>query len=297
MQGGLQEPFIVFNLIPAQILLHFGDVPLQAELGHCLLALVLGPVLPAGALLLQKGLRQLPDVVPVVPVLGEGRGVLSQYQLHVSGLNGDGEFMNLISGVVDVKFPPDLVTGPLQHTGQGVSKHASPGVADVHGPGGVGGDELPHDLLPPALGHRAVLLPLGLDIGQHLTIPLAAQGEVQKPRPGNLHLVKEGAGQLQMVRQNLGDGPGGHMEGLGAGHSEGGSVVPVGGILGNLHGGLDLGPGGQEALSGGGRIRGLGEAVDLLLGRLDQIGHDESPFLSSMARLPQDWGRAGFFRT
>ena len=27
-------------------------------------------------------------------------------------------------------------------------------------------------------------------------------------------------GQLQMVRQNLGDGPGGHMEGLGAGHSE-----------------------------------------------------------------------------
>ena len=59
-------------------------------------------------------------------------------------------------------------SGPrgLQDRGQGVPQHAAPGVAHVHGAGGVGGDELHHDL--PALQGvgAAVPLPLALHGGE-----------------------------------------------------------------------------------------------------------------------------------
>ena len=50
-----------------------------------------------------------------------------------------------------------------------------------------------------------------------------------------------------MVHDGLGDGPGGHVHGLGPRHGEGGGVVSVLHILGDLHGGLYFHPGGQDA--------------------------------------------------
>ncbi len=114
--------------------------------------------------------------------------------------------------------------------------------------------------LPSVVG--AVLSALRLHGGEDLAVPLGAQGEVQKAGAGDLHLLEVAALQLQVVHDGLGDGPGGLVQGLGPRHGEGGGVVPVGGVLGNLDGGLHLGAGGQQARRGG-----------LLIGRLGQLGH------------------------
>ncbi len=59
-----------------------------------------------------------------------------------------------------------------------------------------------------------------------------AQAEVEEPGAGNLHRGKGGVPQVHVVHQRLGDGPGGHLHGLGPRHGKGGGIVPVLGVLG-----------------------------------------------------------------
>ena len=273
MEAGLQEPLVILDLVPEQVLPHLGDVYRQAVLSHGVLPLLLRLVLPVGAVLVVEGLGQLLDVVPVVAVLGEGVVLLPQHDLHIAGVDGHGELVDLVARVIDVELPPHVVARPGKHAGQGVAQHAAPGVADVHGASGVGGDELHHHLFTVALVHRAVGVTLGLDVGQHLAIPLAAQSEVQKAGASDLHLVKEGARQVQVVHNGLGDLPRGLVEGLGPRHGKGGGVVAVGGVLGDLDGGLHLRAGGQQAGCRRLLIGRLGQLGDLVPGRLDHIGH------------------------
>lgn len=94
----------------------------------------------------------------------------------------------------------------------------------------------------------------------------------------DLHLIKEGTRQLQVVHNSLGNLPGGLVERLGPRHGEGGGVVPMCGVLGDLDGGLDLRPGGQQTGRRGLLIGRLGQRGDLLLGRLNQVGHVISSF-------------------
>ena len=81
-----------------------------------------------------------------------------------------------------------------------------------------------------------------------------------------------------MADDHLGDLAGGFAQGLGPGHGEGGGVIPVGDVLGNLNGGLDLRAGGQQALRRGPLIGRLGQSGDLLPGRLDHVGHGSISF-------------------
>ena len=141
----------------------------------------------------------------------------------------------------------------------------------MHGAGGVGGDELHHHPFARALGAGAV--PLRLRGGQHLPVPFGAQGKVEEAGSRDLHLIEVAALQLQVVHDGLGDGSGGHVEGLGPGHGEGGGVIPVAGVLGNLDGGLHLRPGGQDPRGGGLFIGGLGECGHLISGGLNHVCH------------------------
>ena len=99
--------------------------------------------------------------------------------------------------------------------------------------------------------------------------------------------------QLQVVQNNLGDGSGGHVEGLGPRHGEGGGVIPVGDVLGNLNGGLDLRAGGQQALRRGLLIGRLGQSGDLLPGRLDHVGHGSISFSIHLSVCRAAGRRAG----
>ena len=83
----------------------------------------------------------------MVAVLRKLHRVLALDDLEVPCLQALGELLDLVAGVVDVELPPHVRAGLLQHGCQRIAQHAAPGVAHVHGAGGVGGDELHHVLL------------------------------------------------------------------------------------------------------------------------------------------------------
>jgi hypothetical protein len=68
---------VVLDLIAAQVLLHLGDVGLQAEAGHILQPDRLRLVPVAVAVELVKGLGQLLDVIAVVGIFRQGEVLLS----------------------------------------------------------------------------------------------------------------------------------------------------------------------------------------------------------------------------
>ena len=280
MEGGLKEPLVVHDAVLFQILLHLGDIDRQAVLRHLVQALLLGQLLPAVPVGVMDGAGQLLDVLAVIALLREGEILLPQDQLHIPGVDGHGKLVDLVAGVVDIELLPGVAAVPLQHVGQGVPQHAAAGVAHVHGAGGVGGDKLHHDLLAAALRVGAVSGPLPLHVRQDRLIPLGAQGEIQKAGPGDLHFLEVAPLQVKVVHNGLGDGPGGLVQRSGPRHGIGGGVVPVGGILGDLNGGLHLRAGGQLARLHSPQIGRLRQLRDLGAGLLDLIRHNLSTHLS-----------------
>ena len=286
MQGGLEEPLVILDAVAQQVGLHLGDVGPEAEGGQGVETGLLVCVRVAVAVRGVEGLGQLLDVVAVVAVLREGNGVLALEDLEVAGLDGDGELMDLVAGVVDVELLPGVAAVPPEDVGQGVAQHAAAGVAHVHGAGGVGGDELHHHFFPVALVALAVEGAFLLDLGQHVAVPLVAQAEVQEAGAGDLHGGEDGAGEIHVVHQGLGNGAGGHLHGLGPGHGHGGGVVAVLGVLGDLHGAFQLYPGG-EGPGRDGRLVGLGgQLADLSFCRLNQIRHNACVTFSFLFKVP-----------
>ena len=271
VEGGLEEPCVVLDAVPGQIGLHLGDVVIQTEFGQRIVPGLFVAVQILLALLLIKQPGQLPDIVAMIAVLRELNGVLAADQLLIPGIQAPGKLVDLVTGVVDVELPPHVGTGLLEYGGQRVAQHAATGVAHVHGAGGVGGDELHHVLLS---GQRVVAPVVGalrLHTGHGIAEPAAAQPEVQKTGAGQLHGGEIGVRQVHLLRQDLGHLPGVHLHGLGGSQAEGGGIVAVGGILGDLHRG-----GHRHALrqqAGGGRllIGGGGQGQHLVLRALDHI--------------------------
>ena len=126
----------------------------------------------------------------MVAVVREFDRVLTLDELEVARLDGLAEQVDLIAGVIDIELAPDIVARALEHGRERVAEHAAARVADRHGPGGVGGHELHHDLLSVAVVHAAVVRAGALDGGQHVLIPLVGQAEVQKARACRLNAGK-----------------------------------------------------------------------------------------------------------
>ena len=235
MKAGLEEPLVVLDAVAGQIGLHLGDVAAQAELGQRVVASLLLAVQVLIALLLVERLGQLADIVAVVAVLGELHRVLALDDLEIARLQTLGELLDLVAGVVDVELAGHIGAGLLQHTGQRVAQHAAAGVAHVHGAGGVGGHELHHVLLPRQHIVLTIMLADGLDAGDSVGIPLAAQTEVQEAGTRQLHGGEVAALQCHVVNEGLGHLTGVHLHGLGRGQTKRGGIVAVGGVLGDLH--------------------------------------------------------------
>ena len=144
----------------------------------------------------------------------------------------------------------------------------------MHGPGGVGGDELHHDPLALQGLAAAIALPLPAHRVQYGPVPAAAQAEVEKSRAGDLRAGKVAAGEIQMLQKGRRDLPGALLHGLGRSQGEGGGVVAVGRVLGDLHPGPDVHAAGELPRRGGGPIGGQGQLQHLILGLLNHIGHN-----------------------
>ena len=279
MEGGLIEPGVVMDLVPLQVGLHPGQVHGQAELGQLLLPLRRIGIQQLIAVGVIVGLGQLPDVAALIAVLREGHCVLPQDDLEVAGLDGVGELVDLVAGVVDVELPRHVGAAGGEHGGQGVAQDAAPGVAHVHGAGGVGGDEFHHDLLALQGVGGAVVIALGLHGGHHVPQPDGVQPEVQEAGAGDLGGGEVAALQVQVLQQLLGHVPGRHPQLLGGSQGKGGGEVAVFRVLGDLHGSaLHLGLR-QCSLGHGGAVGVHGQLCGLVFRVLDHVDHNVIPLL------------------
>ena len=265
VKAGLFEPVVVLHPVAGQVIVEALDI-LGQGVGHqgspalfltglyILVPVFLGEVFGVGN-----------DVLALVAVLGEGHGLLALVQLQVPGFQRGAKLVHLVARVVDVELPLHLVARGVQHRGQGVPQHAAPGVADVHGPSGVGRDKLHQHPFALAIVRAAVIAAQPVDVLEHLPVEAGLIGEVEKARPGNLALVKISAGKIQVFLNGLGDLHRGHAEGAGPRHGGIAGPIPVGTVGGHLQGNRGQGGLGQLPLFHGG-LHGLGQGAAQLSG-------------------------------
>ena len=235
MEGGLIEPVVIVNLIALKVRLHPGQVHGKAVLCQHRLPLLLGYIQQLVAVFIVIRLGQFLDVLALIAVLRESDGVLTVDKLEVADLNRAGKLVDLVSGVIDIKLPGHVRAAGGENGGQRIAQHAAPGVAHVHGAGGVGGDELHHDLLPLEAFVGAVGVPLRFHGVHDPGVPLIPQPEVQKAGAGDLRGGEIGTGEVHVVQKRLCDDTGGLSQRLGRRQRERGSIIAVGRVLGNLH--------------------------------------------------------------
>ena len=182
-----------------------------------------------------KALGKLLYIVAMVAVLGELDLILAEDELAVARVDGGGELLYLVAGVVDVELAPDIVARAVEDAGQRVAQHAAAGVAHVHGAGGVCGDKLYHALCAVPDVYAAVVLALGGDVTEHVAVPALAEAEVYEAGACNFDGVKPGTLKLHVRRERFGDLARRHVQRAGAGHGVVRGIVAVGGVLGYLN--------------------------------------------------------------
>ena len=153
--------------------------------------------------------------------------------LAIALLNGAGERVHLVTGVVDVELARDIPTAELQRTAHGVAQSRPATVAHVHGAHGVGADELDVDLLALAVVAAAEVGALADDLAEDAADGLRGKAEVQKARTRCLN------GHDSLIGRHVGDDGGGDVagsavRGLGAAHSNSGGPVTLLGVIGPL---------------------------------------------------------------
>ena len=127
------------------------------------------------------------DVLALVAVFGEGHGLLALVELEVAGREALAELLDLVARVVHIEFAGHIVAGPVQHGGQAIAQSPAPGVAQVHGAGGVGGNEFHVDRFAAAVAGAAVL-PVQGGAVHHAGEPGGGQKQVDEAGAGDLGL-------------------------------------------------------------------------------------------------------------
>ena len=135
------EPDIILDAVLAQVALQSGDVLGQGVRHNGLLQLLEVSVDIGVAVHLGKLLGALDDVGALVALGGQRTGLLALVELQVADGQALAELLDLVARVVDVELTGHVVAGPVQAGGQTVAQGAAPGVAHVHGAGGVGRDK------------------------------------------------------------------------------------------------------------------------------------------------------------
>ena len=273
MQARLEKPLIVFDAVALEVGLHLGQVVLKAELRHHLVALGLGLIKPALAVLFAEQSCKLFDIVAVVAVLGELNCVLALYKLKAASLDGGCKLLDLIAGIVYIELTPNIVARSLQNGSQRIAQHAAAGVAHMHWACGVCGNELDHELLTLADIAAAVALALIVYKAHDIAVPLVAHAEVHKARACDLARCKPASVKLHVRNKRLGDLSRRHAHELCACHRKVCGVIAVCGVLGYLDAAVEGNALGQLALCGGGKICIIYELRYLLLGHLNHVCH------------------------
>ena len=154
----------------------------------------------------------------MVRVLGKLYRVLALEVLDIPSFEGNAEFFNLVTGVVYIKFAPDIISRRLQNGGEAVAQRPAPGVAHMHGPGRVGGNKFDHDLLAFSEIRTPVLSALFEYITYHSGIKRGRKGKIEKARSRHLGRVEIRAVQNKMVFYDFGNHARSQPKSLGGNH-------------------------------------------------------------------------------
>ncbi len=88
-----------------------------------------------------------------------------------------------MAGIVHIELPGHARTAGGKDTGQRVAQHAAPGVAHVHGTGGIGGNKLHHDLLSLVGVAGAVVRSLSRHRVHYAGVPVSLRRKLRNPGP------------------------------------------------------------------------------------------------------------------
>ena len=258
VQGALAEPHIVGDAVLCQIPLQTGDVLGQAVVDQGLLAGLLVGVHILVTLDGGEFAGQNLDVLALIAVLREGHGLLALEVLQITGGQALAELLDLVARVVHIELTGHVVACPVHHSGQAVAQSAAAGVAQVHGAGGVGGNEFHVDLLALTEIGAAVLLVQGCTIN-HAGKPARSQEQVDEAGAGHRNFGEDAVFQAGQMGQNgIGNLAGSLFEHPGAGHGQIAGHVAVLHVAGDLHD--EVGQIGLGQLTGfHGSLSGLGQ--------------------------------------
>ena len=117
-------------------------------------------------------------VLAVVAVLGQLGRVGAFVYLLIADIEREGEFIDLIAGVVDIEFAADIVARKVHDRREAVTQSAAAGVAHVHRSCRIGGDEFDIYLFALAEVGATVVAALLADIHKNLRIEAVGETEV-----------------------------------------------------------------------------------------------------------------------
>ena len=269
MERALGEPDVEVAATLGKHVLDVGKHGLVAALAEVMQALLDWHVERSGAVLVVEDAGDVPDIGTAVRIAAELTGEIIGQGVRVKGavgiikgsdtvglksleglvdglaasnklddltialLNGAGERVHLVAGVVDVELARDIPTAELQRTAHGVAQSRPASMAHMHGAHRVGADELDVDLLALAVVAAAEVGTLADDLAEDAADGLRGKAEVQKARTRCLN------GHDSLIGRHMGDDGGGDvagsaMRGLGAAHGNSGSPVALLGVIGPL---------------------------------------------------------------
>ena len=276
VQVALMEPHVVLDAVFAQVALQPGDVLGQRVGDDRLFQFLKTGVHVSVAVRFGKFPGALHDVGALVALGGQGAGFFAFVQLQVADGQAFAELFDLVARVIDVELPGHIIPGPVQAGGQTVAQSAAAGIAHVHGAGGVGRNEL-HVVALARAGVGTAVLGVGAGGAQHAGEPVLGQEQVDEAGPGNVRPGKQGAVQVQLGGDGLGDLAGGLAEHPRPGHGQVGRHIAVFYVGGDLHDEIRQCGFGQAAVRHGGadgvRQQGAGLGQGCLTGIVVLIVH------------------------
>ncbi len=299
-EGTLREPFIVFHPEFLQVLADVGENGIESLVEQFTVALrpqqllgasnqgidvfflvtarrriggnvaqhLLGSERPVVAVVAVEGGTDVPDIVTLVTVAGEGQLHASQFQ--VTQVDTGGEDIHLPARIIDVVFTVHVETHGTQQVRHRGAIGGAAAVAHVQRAGGIGGHEFHLHRLAPAQLTATVVGTAFEDLSHHAMPGIAAEVEVDETGTGDFHLA-DLCHLRQCGHQGLGDVARLAPRHPGQGHGQVAGEISMAAVTGTLHQYIDRVVGGNHALGLQGRVGLRQELRQLLLHGKDSL--------------------------
>ena len=227
VQRAFKEPCVVGNAVFGNICLHSRNVFRKSIVNQRLAALFLRLVEIAVAVYPGKFLRQIHDVGSVVGILRQLHRFFALEELLIADVQREGELLYLVARIVYVEFAFDIITRVFENRRQAVAESAAAGVADVHRPCRIGGDEFHQHPLALAEIGLAVIGAVPVNAEQNVAEIAAADKEVDEAGACDLGAFDQRAGEVHAFADRLGNLAGRHSECLRRDHRRVGGKIAV----------------------------------------------------------------------